>query len=184
MLVGYYIIKYYYEVIVNKKAFSLFELILVIILIGLVYSLVLEKLDKKENLKIQRLKDLKNKLEKYKSPQVNLVVFNHCNEALINNKKIDLDTKLFQKTTVYEVKDNDLVKKEFDPIVIKDRTYDVCFRFDIYKNGSSSAIIVKKENKFTVFPPYFKNPFVVDNEDEAKDALTNKKLLEEFNHEI
>jgi hypothetical protein len=183
MLVSYYIIKYFYEVIVNKKAFSLFELILVIILIGLVYSLVLGKLDKKQHLTIKKLENLKEILSKNSSNSLEMIVFDKCSRVLINGKEKDFNSNLFQDIEVFTVENESLKKIDFSPITINEKVYDVCLKFNIFKNNSSSSYIVKKKDKYIVFYPYFKNSEVFTNESDAIDAYTNKELLEEYNDE-
>jgi type II secretory pathway pseudopilin PulG len=182
MLVGYYIIKYFYEVIVNKKAFSLFELILVIILIGIVYSLVLGKLDKKQNLTINKIENLKDILSS-NSQSIELIVFDKCSRVIINNKEKDFDKTLFKDIEVYTVENDTLKRVEFAPISINDKIYDVCLKFKIFKNGSSSSFIIKKDEKYIVFFPYFKNSEVFTNESDAIEAYQHIKLLEEYNSE-
>jgi hypothetical protein len=167
---------------VNKKAFSLFELILVIILIGIVYSLVLGKLDKKQNLSINKIENLKDILSN-NSQSVRLIVFDKCSRVIINDKEKDFDKKLFKDIEVYTVEDDALKRVEFAPISINEKIYDVCLKFNIYKNGSSSSFIIKKGEKYVVFFPYFKNSEVFTNESDAIEAYQNTKLLEEFNSE-
>ncbi len=166
----------------NKKAFSLFELILVIILIGIVYSLVLGKLDKKQNLSINKIENLKDILSN-NSQSVRLIVFDKCSRVIINDKEKDFDKKLFKDIEVYTVEDDALKRVEFAPISINEKIYDVCLKFNIYKNGSSSSFIIKKGEKYVVFFPYFKNSEVFTNESDAIEAYQNTKLLEEFNSE-
>jgi len=183
MLVGYYIIKYFYEVIVNKKGFSLFELILVIILIGLVYSLVLGKLDNKKNLKIKKLENLKAILAKKSTGKIDLIVYDGCKRVMINNKEIEFDSNLFKDIEVYSIVEARLEKIEFTPLYLKEKFYDVCLRYSIYENKSSSSYIIKKDKKYIVFYPYFKDSEVYLNESDAIEALSNQKLLDMFNNE-
>jgi len=180
MLVGYYIIKYFYEVIVKKKAFTLFELLLVVILIGLVYSLVLGKMNNKKNLNINKLENLKSILLKYNQSKINLIVFDKCKRVLINHEEKDFDSDLFKDIEVFKVIDGTMQKISFDPLYIKDKVYEVCFRFDIYTNGSSSSYIIKKDDQYIVFYPYFKDYEIFKTQDEAIDALENKKLMDEY----
>jgi len=183
MLVGYYIIKYFYGVIVNKKAFSLFELILVVILIGLVYSLVLGKINNKNNLKVHKLKNLKSILLSYPQKKIELIVYDKCKRVSINGIEKDFDTNIFKDIEVYDVEDERLIQINFDPYIQKEKVYDVCLRFNIYKNKSSSSYIIKKNNKYILFYPYFKNSEVYLTEDEAIEAFTNKKLLDIYHDE-
>jgi len=164
---------------VNKKAFSLFELILVIILIGLIYSIVLDKISNKNSLHINKIENIKGILKAKTTEKISLIVFDKCKRVLINGKEKEFDSKIFQNIEVYRIKNETLEKVEFDPIFIKDKIYDVCFKFNIYKNGSSSSYIIKKENKFIILYPYFRDSKVVSDEDEAVKELTNQDLMDE-----
>lgn len=162
----------------QKKAFTLFELILVVIIIGLVYSLVLGKITNKKNIKVQNLKDLKSILIKNNIKQ--FIVYGKCDKTKPN--KINPD--LFKDIKVYTVKNETLEKVEFNPIQIKDEIYDVCLKFNINQNKSSSSYIIKQNEKYFVFHPYFQKTKVFTQEDEAISNFINKKEKDEYQNEI
>ena len=161
----------------SKKAFTLFELILVVILIGLVYSLVLEKISNKKSVDMQNLKDLKQVLLKNNINK--LIVYDKCKKTLPEK----INPKLFKNIEVYTVKDESLEKVEFNPIKIKDDIYDVCLKFEINNNKSSSSFIIKQNQKYYVFHPYFQETKVFNSEDEAISNFINKKEKDEFKNE-
>ena len=162
----------------QKKAFTLFELILVVIIIGLVYSLVLGKITNKKNIEVQNLKDLKKILIKNNINK--LLVYDKCKKT----KPYNINPELFKDIQVYTVINDNIEKVEFNPIKIKEEIYDVCLKFDINKNQSSSSYIIKQNDKYFVFHPYFQETKVFDNEDEAINNFVNKKEKDEYKNEI
>ena len=160
-----------------KKAFTLFELILVVIIIGLVYSLVLGKISNKKNIEVQSLKDLKNILIKNNIKE--LIVYDKCKKTKPNS----ITPEIFNNIKVYTVRNENIEKIEFNPIKIKDDIFDVCLKFEINDNKSSSSYIIKQNEKYYVFHPYFQKTKVFDSEDEAISDFINKKEKDEFKNE-
>lgn len=172
----------------SRRGFSLFELMLVVILIGLVYSLVLGKVNKKKIVKINKLENLRTILSSSNNNQhIELNIYDNCKKITVLglDKKIDIDTSIFKDIIVYKVDtSNNLKKIEFTPILVDKKVYEVCFNFTIYKNKSSSSYIVKQDNRYIVFHSYFKDSYTTPNEDEAIEYLTNQKELKEFKDEL
>lgn len=158
----------------KKKAFSLFELILVVILIGLVYSLVLDKINIKKNIHIKELKSLKKLLPL----DTKLIVYDRCQKQ---NIKID---NIFKNIKVYTVENDSLKEVEFAPYQDKNgNIYDVCLRFQKFQNGSITPYIIKQNDNYVVFYPYFKEPEKFSDAQSAIDAFLETKLLKEFKDE-
>ena len=170
-----------------KKAFSLFELLLVVILISLVYSLVLNKINNKK-VNLTSITDIKSII--LNTNCRTLVVYDKCSKILLYNNSLnekcknDIDMNLFKDIKVYSLKGEVLEKKEFAPIKIKDKIYDVCFKYEIFPNKSSSSFIAKKDEKYFVFHPYFQKIKKFDNEDDAINDFINKEEKDEFKDEI
>ena len=160
----------------SKKAFTLFELILVVVIIGLVYSLILGKINNKKKINITHIENLKSLL--IQKNQNSLIIYNKCSYS-----NLDIDINLFKNIEVYTVKNESLEKLSFPPVKIKDEIYDVCLNYKIYPNKSSSSYIIKKENKYIVFHPYFQNTSVFNNEDEAINNFINKKEKDEYENQ-
>ena len=119
-----------------------------------------------------------------------LIVYDKCSKILLysNNQnancKNDIDLNLFKNIKVYSLKDEVLEKKEFPPIKIKDEIYNVCFKYEIFPNKSSSSFIAKQNDTYFVFHPYFQKIKSFDNEDDAINDFINKKEKDEFKNEI
>ena len=168
----------------KKTAFTLFELVLVIIIIGVVYSLVLGKINPQKNIHVQKLENLKEAVSKNTSGNIEVIVYDKCSKVLLRGSSKKIDAKIFQDIKVYTVKNKTLEDKEFSPIMIKDRSYDVCLRFKVFENKSSSTFIIKKDDKFIVFFPYFKKAKIFKEEDKAIEAYTEEKIQKEYHDEI
>ncbi len=172
----------------QKKAFSLFELMLVVILIGLVYSLVLGKMPNKKRVKITTLKDLKYTLSKAKiaNTTLQLIVYDRCNKFSLkgSNKELDINPEIFQNIKIYKVKNENLDEITFAPYIKDDDIYDVCLRFYLYKNGSSSNYIIEKNEKYYIYNPYYPQTIVTTDKDKAIEIFTQKELLDEYKDQI
>ena len=132
-----------------KRAFTLFELIIVIVLISIIYYFTLSNFSiKQAKLDSVTLMNLKQTLSKFEfDEKVSL----HC----IDDKDIDclisIDgeiqkeriTKLFEKCPdVYEYS-KDQKKIEFSDLELeKLEYYPICFEYELNKNGQSSQMIV------------------------------------------
>jgi len=171
----------------NKKAFSLIELLLVIILIGLTYSIVLSKHNDKKTLTVNKLENLKTILTSTKNNStLQFTVYDNCKKILTDskNKEINIDIKEFQNISVYRTdKNQNLVKITFTPLIQNNKTYDVCFNFNVYKNGSNSSYIIKQNEKYIVFTSFFKSPLVTQDKNEAIDFYLNTTQLKMFTDE-
>ena len=172
----------------TKRGFSLFELMLVVILIGLIYSLVLGKVNKKKTVIINKIENLKSILTSSSSNEkIELNIYDNCKKIHLKglDKKININIELFKDISIYKVdSSNNLQKIEYSPIFVKDKVYDVCFNFTIFPNKSSSSYIVKQDNRYIVFHSYYEDTYVTTSEDEAIASLTNQKDLERFKDEV
>ncbi len=141
-----------------KKAFTLFELIIVVILISIIYYFTLQNFNLKQNklnsLTLTNLKELLSSFEFEKnikikckdSKEVDCFVFI---DEVLQEEKIE---GLFQKCPiVYEYsKKQDLI--EYSDLELENlESYPICFEFNLEKNGQSSQIIVDVEDNVFIF---------------------------------
>jgi len=169
----------------KKKAFSLFELILVVVLIGLVYSIVLGRINNKKEVRIDSLKNLKYTLSQNNPnhKKFELIVYgDKCQNFTLKGieKELKLNPSIFENIKVYKVKNGNLERVDFPPYIKDDEIYDVCLRFKIFPNGSSSSYIIEKDEKYYIFNPYFLSTKVTNEKDEAINIYTQKELLDEY----
>jgi prepilin-type N-terminal cleavage/methylation domain-containing protein len=168
-----------------KNAFTLFELMIVVMIIGIVYALVLGRMDPKQHLKIVKLDSLRDTmLQHHKEGQkLDLVLYDNCKKSafFLNNSyqediKINLKPELFQDLTVYKSDPFGHERKiSFSPVIIEDHIEPVCFQYTIYPNGSGSHYIIKQQNLYYVFPPYFEDINITESLDEALALYTHEK---------
>ena len=173
----------------KKSAFTLFELMIVVLIIGIVYALVLNNFNNQKSVKILKIKELKDSLKPLwrKGKRVDLVVYDDCKKAaiVINQEEINTSYKPkiklleFQNIQAYTVdRDSQLKLIEFPPLIIDNQLHSVCFRFTIFKNGSSSSYILKHQNgTYYIFYPYFEDVNESEDESEAIDMLKHKEYL-------
>ncbi len=165
---------------------------IVVVLIGSVYALVLTGFNKKK-VAITRLENIKDTLLPMwkKGVRVDLIIYNKCSQSVIfiNNEQQEdiessLKSKLFKDITIYKIDStNDTTKVELAPIIFDKKLYEVCFKFTLFPNGSSSSYIVEQNRRFYIFYPYFQDPKIFNSLEEAVDEYQLKKYMEITPHE-
>lgn len=139
----------------HKKAFTLIELLLVVVIIGVIYGLVISSMkkinNKEEHLDFVTLPAYLQSL--YQQNHVALVCLDNCKRCLLT-----VDGEVLKEVTPFmkEVRglrfwhyDANTGARElqftsfFDE---DDREFDVCFRYEIFKDGSSTEMIVETRN--------------------------------------
>jgi prepilin-type N-terminal cleavage/methylation domain-containing protein len=174
------------EINLNRKAFTLFELMVVVMIIGVVYSLVLGSFNPKNSLTITNIQNLKNALSKYwtKNNQVDFYVYDRCSKSIlfINGEpkkdiKLDINNKLFKNIKAYKL-DRYGSKQllEFSSVRLEKKIYKSCFKYSIFANGSSSSYVIKNNNKFYTLYPYFEDTKVSKNFDDAFELYKQTEL--------
>jgi len=173
---------------VRKQAFTLIELLIVVIIIGIVYTLAINSLNDikrfQEGKKIT-LSNLKEQLFSYEfDKEIRIVCFDDCLTCKViidREKEISIDPFLDKDIVIYRY-DNELaqmVREEIEPYFSSEKEERSCFSFRIYKNGSSEQIYVQKGKRVYWLGDYFKTK-VYDSLDDAKKAradLAQKALL-------
>jgi Tfp pilus assembly major pilin PilA len=168
-----------------KNSFTLIELIIVVLLIGLVYSIAIGFYSKKESVKIDDLTKLKEKLLSFKTEEkdkITFVMYDDCkkNAVLINNKPTykDIDIDIDGNIEVYTIDMyGNLKRVEFLDILIDGKKENVCFRFNIFPNNSNNSYIVKLKNRYYIVKPYFEQIQTTSALNKAIDLYINEKLL-------
>jgi len=142
----------------QKKAFTLIELLLVVVIIGVVYGLVISSMkrinNKEENLNFQTLPAFLETM--FQQNHVAFVCVDNCRKCAlyIDGEKLR-DVEPFMKderTLRFWHYDTNLGTQElrFSSLFDEDeREFDVCFRYEIFEDGSSSEMIVEtKKNSY------------------------------------
>ena len=179
--------------IYKRGGFTFFELLIVIFLIGTIYAIVLVNFNLSNNVKITKFENLKYNLQKIKKPNTLLeyYIYDDCSKFAIFidgeiDKKltIDFDIKGFENIKVYK-NDRDAREKkiEFAPILIDNKLRDVCFKYSIFPNDSSSSFIVELNEVYYVFFPYFQETNVTTKLDQALNVYLQENFRQEIDEE-
>ncbi len=148
------------------SAFTLVEMLIVLILIGVVYSLILNryKPEKEELFPHSQTPFRSILIPLWNHSHIILLCEDKCKKCNIYNENGKIIKKikqsLFKQNDVpkfYVFSDNgEINRKEFLHIKPQNSEERVCFRFDLYPNKSSSELILEYKNgKVLYLPPYF-----------------------------
>jgi prepilin-type N-terminal cleavage/methylation domain-containing protein len=156
----------------SKKGFSLIELMIVIVIIGVVYSLALSKLHTpKTELQTPSFKNLKGYLASFSrdNKSVQLLCKKSCSKCAIysNGEKIKEIKSFFDASVEFYRYDFFLG----DVALQKEN----CFDFSVDADGVSDQIIILYKEKVYDYTPYFKDVEEYNSLEELNDA--KEKLI-------
>jgi len=168
-----------------KKGFSLIELMIVIVIMGVIYTLVITKLksynETQEALQLETFKPNLGVLAKEFHTKVKLFCFDDCSKCAIfaNGKKLKEVSSLFEDTPeLYKYNYlNGMEEKKMDVLFDADDVeQDVCFSFGVDEDGVSDQVIVKYKEKVYDYSNYFSDVDIYDTLEEVIDA--KEKIIE------
>jgi len=168
---------------VKNRAFTLIELIIVIVIISMMSFLVFSE-NIKRTKRVDTITPLNLKeaiLKKYNPIEGDIIFFcvNKCKECFIlQNRKISKfegNIRFSRDLEFYIVNGHNRLEEIEDFGTIND--YEICFKFTIYQNSSSTKCIISDSSGVYFLPSYFGKP------QEVKDTQIAKELWlrEEFN---
>jgi prepilin-type N-terminal cleavage/methylation domain-containing protein len=169
----------------KNRGFTLIELILVIIIIGVVYGFVSNSIFSKKNsitLKIDNFPEVARELKE--KPAKFLLYGLDCDKYVWLGKEGSID---FEFPIEIDGKDlipyrfnnyGELEEFQFNSFRVDNRVEKVCLKFEVFENGSNSSYIIEDEKSkiFYLFHPYFKPVEKFKTLQEAKEALLNEEL--------
>ncbi len=140
----------------QKKAFTLIELLLVVVIIGVIYGLVINSMqrinDKEATLSFETLPSFLETM--YQQNSVAFVCIDNCKECAlyVDDEKVkEIDSFMEDERVLHFWRfDANLGTQElrFTPVFDEDdREFDVCFRYEIFKDGSSSEMIIETQKQ-------------------------------------
>jgi prepilin-type N-terminal cleavage/methylation domain-containing protein len=140
----------------QKKAFTLIELLLVVVIIGVVYGLVINSMkrinNKEENLNFETLPSYLESM--FQQNNVALVCIDNCHKCAlyVDHEKVrEIEPFMRDERTLrFWHYDANLGTQElrFSSLFDEDeREFDVCFRYEIFEDGSSTEMIIETKNK-------------------------------------
>jgi len=145
----------------ERKAFTLFELILVVVIIGIVYTLFIQNIDKLQRTQKLGLSELVKHMKTFQDKnEIHLVCTEECAkcEIYIDNNATEKYLELFKSEVIsyYINKDGQLEEKKYASMYDeRGEEIEVCLRLTLFKNGSFSESILKQNEKVYYFPSYF-----------------------------
>jgi len=145
----------------SKLAFTLIELIIVILIIGIVSSLVI-KLPSLTSSTV-KIEDLRE----YLYPNGEFYLFND-GEEVVKDKNVTLNIKFFAPE-VYKY-NGEFKRSDFG--YLNDKK--IVFKYSV-KNGIGDSFILKNEDVYYVFKPFYIKKF--NNFEEAKEAFLLNKYI-------
>jgi len=174
---------------IKKRAVTLFEIILAIILVGIIYSFALSSFTNKKIINTDNitLVNLKQKLLDY-DYENNIAIKCIADDfecfIFVDNilQKETITTLFKNKPTVYEY-DNKLNEKEFSPLELeKLQRYDIVFQYSCNKYKQCTEQIVEYNDKVYIYNDIHKKPIIIkylndidiyfqDKINEVKDAF-------------
>jgi len=164
-----------------RKAFSLVELLIVVVIIGVVYSLAIGSFQKiGEVKKPLGLETLKAYLKTFTyEKNVEFLCLDRCSgcDVYVDGKRVEelhgqFDNFLDDSVKVYRY-EYGLGAIRVEPKVYfntEDVEEDVCFSYEINKQGIGAQVLVEFKGKVYDFAPYFGEKIKYNSLDDAVDA--------------
>ncbi len=140
----------------QKKAFTLIELLLVVVIIGVIYGLVINSMKKITNREDSLdFKSLPSFVKTFHHQNhVAFVCTDNCKTCALyaDGEKVKEIDAFMAKERVLRFwrfdADQGMQELRFTPIFDEDdREFDVCFRYEIYEDGSSSEMIIETQKE-------------------------------------
>ena len=159
---------------IKREAFTLFELLLVLIIISLVYYLVVPaSLFREKRGKQFSFKELKSYLLTFgKSDKITLLCTDECRKCKIydNNKTIDTNILKNKRVEAYTYKDNYLNSIRFTAPKLVDTYEEICLKYSYYpKKDIGDELFAKYDGKVYYFSPYFQDTKVFNSLEDARE---------------
>lgn len=162
----------------KQRGFTLFELLLVVFLVGIFYAVSINTLENKQTKEVKTT-NLKEFLSLYKPQKISsLICFDDCRRCVVfkDNAEVynSINSLTSESVEVYRF-DGELTKIEFPKFYYDGKFKDVCLRFDLFENGGNSSFIIKDNDTFTFYETYFNDTKTFNNEDDVVDFISKKR---------
>jgi prepilin-type N-terminal cleavage/methylation domain-containing protein len=159
----------------KKRAFSLVELLVVVVIIGVVYTLSISSFKKntlEEQVSFMNIKKFLKRFDYQKN--ISLVCLDKstkCDIYVDGNKTKTIDSFIDSEVSIYRYDFNyGYVQKEFDIFFDdEDRDEDVLFAFTLDKKGVPDQILVEYNDRYYDMSSYFDNVKEFASIDAAED---------------
>ncbi len=147
-----------------KKGFTLFELMLVIVIVGVVYSLMIQNFafskEESEGISLENLPEYLRKNFSSSKEKITFRCMDECSicSVFVGSQETNQTEGFFEKYTdpsVYTLIDDTLKRVEFADYVKDYKHIRVCFEYHLYANGSSDKLVVKYKDSVYMYDNFF-----------------------------
>ncbi len=172
----------------SKHAFTIFELLLVITLISILYGVFVQKLnhtfrgEQNQAVTLDTLKEVLTKLPKEKSAE--LICKQPCGECTFYidgapSEELEAITLFKSEAHLYRLDSfGQLVQYELAPMRNDHGTYDdLCFKYRVFENGASDHLVLEIDDTFMIYEPLKQTPIHLATLAEANEHYANETLL-------
>lgn len=167
-----------------RKGFTFFELMLVIVIIGIVYALLIQNFafGKIENETLE-LSNIPSYLRKHFVKEKDLVTLkcmDNCStcKVFINGEENNETKNLFEKYTspkAYVFQNGYFEDVEFLDVFDEYKSISVCFEYNIYPNGSSDKLVLEYKDKVYMYDNFLEKTKLFSSIDDAQEYLEKQK---------
>jgi prepilin-type N-terminal cleavage/methylation domain-containing protein len=170
-----------------RAGFTLFELLLVLLLIVIMYGLFVQNFSfgkkEEESVKLEKLNLYLSEHFIVEKEVVSLRCLDNCNvcKVLVDGNDTNVTLDVFEKDSgtinAYKYNGKRLEKVQFDDYHADEyKREKVCFRLDVYPNGSSDKIALEYKGKVYMFENYLEDGQVFASVLAAQDYLEKYQL--------
>ena len=138
-----------------KKAFSLFELLIVVAIIATIYTIAIKSFVPQKKRKDVAIKEMKQFLTKNYGYNIELICIMDCKKCYLKTttttEEIEQNFGFKENLTVYFINEN---YNEFKPEFGNFEDSEICMRYKISKKGVSEPMIVQNGENFYTIPSF------------------------------
>lgn len=164
----------------KKKSFTLLEIIIVLLIMGFIYTVGISSFSKQTIEEKGYHFDFKSFLQKnlkVYDKKIELIVLDNFSIIRINNdKKSDTRFSLPKDLKFFSYWSNEKLREYFEPYFDEGYFKDVTFRYIINPNQTSTKCIILKDEKYHIQSNYFKDESIFDEIYDARDYLLNSNM--------
>lgn len=167
-----------------RKAFSLIEIIVVIILIGIIFSLVLNSYaSKKTDPKLLGINDMPSYITNI-APKKSTILYMYGHNC--KKSSLVVDGKLGEQMPLFGFNDESVIQKkdrfglvdkvDFEDVKIGGKVEKICFALEFINGRFFEKFIVSSKDKHYLFNPLQQEVEVFDLFDKAEEVYLNQKF--------
>ncbi len=168
----------------KKKAFTLFELMIVIVIIGVVYALLIQNINinssKGASLGLDNIPSYMRKTFAKTKEKVELLCINNCSTCKFKIGKSDTNSSVelfepYSEPEAYALINDSLQQIDFGEIHEGYKSIKVCFRYTLYPNKSSDKMVLNYKDKVYMYNNFLKKTIIYDSLADAQVAWVSAR---------